>query len=401
MFICVSKTTKTGFYKLSMLVAFFLLGYGHPVQAEEVPLRQQYAVSPLQWPKAITADDIAPKELSPLAKPEKQNKQWVELGQRLFHDPILSRDKRVSCASCHEKRLFFTDKRRQAIGIDMQIGKRNTPSIFAVDEWDSFFWDGRAKTIEEQAIMPIEDPLEMDLSIDVAVERLNSSEEYRELFEDAFSARGWFDNIIDSIDSWFGEQGDNHLNIPQHLVFSEHIEPKHLAAAIASFERTLEPPETKFSAFIRSAYENPKAAVSMLSDDELKGMHLYRTKAKCMTCHEGPLLSDNQFHVTGLHYYGRRFEDTGRYKHTGKVEDSGKFRTPSLLGLNKTGPWMHNGLFGSLRGIINLYNLGGARPKPRGHVKDDPLFPKTTTLLHKLELTSEEVSQLEAFLKTL
>lgn len=120
-----------------------------------------------------------------------------------------------------------------------------------------------------------------------------------------------------------------------------------------------------------------------------------------MTCHEGPLLSDNEFHVTGLHFYGRMFEDTGRYKFTGKIEDSGKFRTPSLLILEETGPWMHNGIFEHLDSIVNFYNNGGARPQPREHVADDPLFPKTTDLLVRLNLTQEEVLDIVAFLEIL
>ena len=120
-----------------------------------------------------------------------------------------------------------------------------------------------------------------------------------------------------------------------------------------------------------------------------------------MTCHQGPLLSDNRFHVTGLHFYGRKFEDVGRYEATNKVEDSGKFRTASLLFVIQTGPWMHNGLFSQFDGIVNFYNNGGARPKPREHVKDDPMFPTTTHLLPKIELTKQEIKDVLAFLKTL
>jgi cytochrome c peroxidase len=139
----------------------------------------------------------------------------------------------------------------------------------------------------------------------------------------------------------------------------------------------------------------------MLSDEQLWGLHLFRTKARCMTCHEGALLSDNQFHNTGLSYYGRKFEDLGRYEVTGLASDVGRFRTPSLVAVSQTGPWMHNGLFSSLPGVVNLYNAGGARTKRREVYDNDPLYPETTPLLVKLELTKEERSALVAFLTLL
>ncbi len=120
-----------------------------------------------------------------------------------------------------------------------------------------------------------------------------------------------------------------------------------------------------------------------------------------MTCHNGPLLSDNQFHVTGFHYYQRKYHDVGRYEVTGKPEDSGAFRTPSLLGVKHTAPWLHNGLLNNLRGLVQQYNAGGPRPKPKGEQVNDPLYPKTTDLLLKLNLTPSEIDDLVAFLEVL
>jgi cytochrome c peroxidase len=153
--------------------------------------------------------------------------------------------------------------------------------------------------------------------------------------------------------------------------------------------------------YLYSAQIKPQDAVGLLSDQELKGMHLFRTKAKCMTCHQGALLSDNKFHVTGLHFYRRRFEDLGRYNVTKKVNDAGKFRTASLLIVSHTGPWMHNGLFEQFDGLVNFYDNGGLRPKPRKHVENAPLFPITTDLLPKLGLTNEEMADLVVFLEAL
>ena len=220
-----------------------------------------------------------------------------------------------------------------------------------------------------QALMPIANHDEMDLPLATALQRLNATSHYQQ----------WFSKVYQQTPITLGQ----------------------LADAIVSFELTIPAPQTRFQQFIRQAVVDPETALEILSESELKGLHLFRTKAKCMTCHQGPLLSDNQFHASGLHYYGRKFEDLGRYNVTGKVEDAGTFRTPSLVGLTLTSPWMHNGLFEQLDVIINLYNAGGPRPKPRKHQADDPLFPKTSPLLQKLNLSQQEKADLLAFLQTL
>lgn len=354
--------------------ALALAGTAVLQQADTEQLRQLYSQPPSQWPAATVTDGVTPTELAPLPAAPTPTKTMAALGEKLFNDTRLSRDHTVSCATCHESRLHFSDKRRMAVGIDGQVGPRNTQAIFAIDLWQSFFWDGRAPDAIHQALMPIQNPMEMDTTIEEVLVRLNADKTYRQLFAEAFQ---WQGSDQDSIDSTM------------------------LAMAIVAFERTLPPPPSEFAGFIEHAYRDSAGAVASLSDPQLRGLHLFRTKAKCMTCHEGPLLSDNEFHSTGLHYYGRRYQDLGRYKATGKIEDAGKFRTPSLLGLNQTGPWMHNGLFSSLRGIVNLYDAGGARPKPRPPFENDPLFPKTTDLLHELELSGNEKDDLVAFLKTL
>ena len=330
-------------------------------------LRQLYSQAQENWPLAQTNKSRAPAPLAPLeAKLPLPNKHKAALGKKLFFDPILSRDNTVSCSSCHEPRLQFGDKRTTAIGIDAQKGSRNTPNIFAIDHWDSFFWDGRASTADQQALIPIHDPKEMDLSISDALHKINTSDAYQTFIEAAFT--------------------------------KDTLQASDLASALVNFQRTITPLETPYSTFINEVATQPEKAISELNDAELEGFHLFRTKAKCMTCHEGALLSDNQFHGTGLHFYGRRFQDLGRYNVTSDAKDVGKFRTPSLLMVSQTGPWMHNGLFDDFSGIINFYNAGGARPKPRAHVKDDPLYPETSELLRPLSLTKQEREDLLAFL---
>lgn len=341
-----------------------------PSLAQASTLSEQYAKPQAQWPAAVTADNKAPKPLKPLtithapATPEQ-----IALGKRLFEDPTLSRDNSKSCASCHDANKLFADQMGQAIGIDNQVGTRNTPAIFGIDHWESFFWDGRAATAEEQALGPIENPIEMDLSIEEALKRLNASTNYVTAFASAYGIKK--------------------------------VTADYLSKAIVAFERTIPAPNTPYQQYITLAQFNPKQALELLTPQQLKGLHLFRTKAKCMTCHEGALLSDNEFHVTGFHNYGRRFEDLGVYAQSKKAEDVGKFRTPSLLGITKTAPWMHNGLFIEFVPMIMQYNTGGFRPKPRGRFANDPLYPTTTNLIQPLNLSKQEIADLVAFLEIL
>lgn len=333
-------------------------------------LRHMYAKPIKNWPTAETADGQPATALAPLKpKAPLATAQQIALGKMLFNDPLLSRDNSVSCASCHLSERDFQDGRRSAIGVREQEGKRNTPPIFGIDHWESFFWDGRAQSATEQALKPIENPIEMDLPIADALKRLNESEVFPSLFKNAYGR--------------------------------EDITPPMLAMALVAFERTIPPPNSKYQQFITLAETSPKKAANMLSDSELQGLHLFRTKAQCMTCHEGALLSDNEFHVTGFHLYGRRFEDLGRSEFTQDAKDIGKFRTPSLLGVSNTGPWMHNGLFTQFRPMIMQYNAGGFRPKARGSKASDPFFPETTSLIQPLNLTEEEVTALVEFLNIL
>ncbi len=348
-----------------------------PLKAEQTDLRQQYGQHPANWPQPSLQPGIALAELQPL--PERpaltvENQAKIALGQQLFNDPILSRDNSTSCASCHHADKVFSDGLRTATGVGQQQGKRNTPAIFALELWQSFFWDGRTATALEQALQPIENPIEMDLPLATALERLNADTQYRQRFAAVFG--------------------------------QSPVTREQLAQALVAFQLQLTVPQTSFDRFLQASYQLDKqqsiqSATQELNDQQLLGLHLFRTKAGCLNCHNGPLLSDNQFHVTGLHYMGRAFEDLGRYEATSNPADAGKFRTPSLRAVTHTGPWMHNGLFTQFDGIIALYNAGGARPKPRSDLKHPELFPQTSTLLTPLKLSKSEQQALIAFLEIL
>lgn len=120
-----------------------------------------------------------------------------------------------------------------------------------------------------------------------------------------------------------------------------------------------------------------------------------------MNCHNGPLFSDESFHNVGLTYYGRKYEDLGRYNVTKKAEDIGRFKTPSLRDVMRTRPWMHNGLFDKMEGILTMYSNGMPRPRRRAHQKNDSLFPTTSRLLVKTELTKEDIENITAFLESI
>ncbi len=226
------------------------------------------------------------------------------LGKLLFFDPRLSRSAQISCASCHDSQLGWGDGRSVSFGHNRRAGVRNAMTILNTGYYTSFFWDGRAATLEAQAL------------------------------------------------------------------------------------------KSKFDRFISGDKKR-------FTDEEVVGLHLFRTKARCINCHNTPLFSDNQFHNVGLSYYGRMYEDLGKYKHSKKKEDVGSFRTPSLREVARTAPYMHNGFMPDLEGIVEMYNIGMPRPEPRENQKKDTLFPTTDRLLQPLNLSRKEKEALVAFLKTL
>lgn len=240
---------------------------------------------------------------------------------------------------------------------------RNTPALTAAGHAKSLMWDGRARTLEDQARIVILNPKEMAGNPEQIVERLNAQKDF---YPPKFAAA-------------FGDPA---------ITFDRVVE------ALGSFQRGLRIGNSPFDLFLTGKS-------TALKDDALAGLHLFRTQARCMNCHNGPMLTDDQFHNAGLTYYGRRFYDPGLYAITNKAEDMGKFRTPSLRNVGNTGPWMHNGLFPRLDGVLRLYNAGMPRPKPKENQKDDPLFPVTSHLLKPLKLDKQQLADLEAFLRSL
>lgn len=330
-------------------------------------LRRQYAGPPASWPDAHVDDGVAFVELGPAPEPAfPEHNPWSAekeaLGRALFFDGRLSGTGTMSCASCHTAELGWADGRTTSFGHGARALPRNAPTVRNAGFVPRLFWDGRAASLEAQALSVFENDDEMHASAAGIEARLAGSAGYRRMFLAAF--------------------GDEQPTIER------------VVQAIATFERTIVSDGS--SAFDRFLSGDGDA----LSDDALAGLHLFRTKARCANCHHGPLLTDHGFHDVGLSYYGRKFEDLGRYRVTGDPADVGRFKTPSLRNVARTAPYMHNGLFG-LEGVVNMYSAGMPTLKPKPDQLDDPLFPRKSPLLQKLDLNADEKRQLLAFLDAL
>ena len=358
---------------LALIVAsicYFMLSNNSDEEYTLVELREMYSSGDQSnWPAPNIDEEVLPDYveigvLGDIEHPESNpfSDEKAELGKHLFFDARLSESKQISCASCHEPQIGWSDAKRVANGDFRAQGNRNTPTIINIGFAKSLFWDGRANSLEEQIHGPIENPLEMNSKFANVVKNIETEKEYDSLFVDAF--------------------GDKKVTVDR------------VTKAIATYQRTIKSTRSRFDLFIEGKEDE-------FTDEELLGLHLFRTKARCVNCHHSPYFSDQKFHNLGLTYYGRYYEDLGLYKQTGKKEDVGRFKTPTLREVGKTGPYMHNGLFPFLDGIMNMYNVGMPRPKRKEHQLNDTLFPQTSHLLKKLELTEDEKKAVEKFLHTL
>ena len=281
----------------------------------------------------------------------------LRLGQRLFFDPLLSRNQQIACSHCHDPATGWTDRRSVSPGHVGQLGTRNSMSILNTAYVTALFWDGRAASLEEQVGGPIANPLEMHSAPASAAARLAARADYPPLFQAAFG--------------------------------SPEVNGERIAQAIATFERSLISRESAFDRFLKGDRQ-------ALSDQALWGLHLFRTKARCINCHNTPLFSDNRFHSNGLHFQGRELEDLGRFHVTGRPEDKGRFRTPGLRDVIHTGNYMHNGRFPLTEnvGVIAMYDAGMVRSRSAGQ-------PPTSPEVRPLGLSLKEKQALFAFLQAI
>jgi cytochrome c peroxidase len=304
--------------------------------------------------------------LSPVAHPADNpyNDAKKELGKILFYDPRISVSGQIACASCHDPQLGWGDGKRFAFGHDRKLGKRNAMTLFNTGYYNKLFWDGRASSLENQAQFPVKDHLEMNQDLPGLEKKIQQYAGYKPLFKKAFG--------------------------------SEEVTLDKVFKAIATFERTVPvSPPSRFDVFIGGKSE-------VLSDEEVLGLHLFRTKARCINCHNTPLFSDNLFHNDGQTLFGSDNEDLGLYNITKNIADVGKFRTPSLREAANTGPWMHHGNFPTLKDVVLFYNLGNPAPIQKKYLGiRDSLLPVTSPILRKLELKDNEVKAILAFLQAI
>ncbi len=287
--------------------------------------------------------------------------EGVELGRRLFYDPILSADSTVSCASCHFPKLAFTDGLRRSIGISGQQTSRNSMSLVNVGFYYSgLFWDGRVQTLEEQSLHPIEDLIEQGNDLNALIEKLKVHEDYAARFRMAFG-----------------------------IVDRSQINRKLIGKAIAQWERIIVSGNSRYDQYTRGEIS--------LTDEEDLGHSMFfdfddgLKDAECNHCHNVPLFTANSYHNNGLDSVGNDytlFKDIG-LGINGIENDTGRFRTPTLRNIALTAPYMHDGRFMSLDDVLNHYNSGiqPARNK-------DPLVAN-------LEISQESRDALLAFMEAL
>lgn len=292
----------------------------------------------------------------------------VELGRHLFYDNILSGDNTMSCSSCHLPKGAFTDNLAVSVGIDGIAGKRSSMSLLNIGYFDNgLFWDGRSETLEDQALLPVEDEIELHHSWEEVIPQLQESDLYKTLFRKAF-----------------GIEKTGEIN-------------KELAAkAIAQFERSIISFESKFDRYLKGEV--------FLSDDELYGFEMYIdapdvTDAQCAHCHNLPLMTSNDYFNNGLQEAATimDFIDNGQGDVTIDAKN-GFFRAPSLRNIEHSAPYMHNGSLQTLDEVIEHYASGGKSSPSKDPLLDDihlTEYDKFALKEFLLTLTDEAVIQKE------
>jgi cytochrome c peroxidase len=299
-----------------------------------------------QSPQPPRANPALPAVLVPADNPQTDAK--VALGAQLFFDPRLSRDGTISCATCHAPEWAWANHNPVDLGIEGRRGTRNSGSILDAAYMEFQFWDGRARTLEEQALGPIHNPDEMGETLERVVAKLRAIPGYRQQFTQ---------------------------------VFGGHVTEDRIAKAIAAFERTvLSGP----SPFDRHAAGDRAA----MPPEAVRGLRLFNGRARCRTCHGGPMFSDQGFHNIGVGM-DRPDPDIGREAVTKDPRDRGRFKTPTLRNVALTWPYMHDGSQRTLAEVVAFYNCGGI-PNPNLDI-----------FIMPLELSAEDETDLVAFLEAL
>lgn len=299
----------------------------------------------------VNVHSLGPERISnlppvPVNNPQTDTK--ILLGKKLYFDTRLSKDNTISCATCHNPSMGWSDAGPTSTGINKQLGGRRSPPVSNAAYNPLQFWDGRAATLEDQAKGPIENPVEMGNTHLVMIRTLQDVPGYVEEFKQVF--------------------GTTPMTIDQ------------VAFAIAAFERTVVTTDSPFDRFARG---DQNALTSL----EKKGLEIFNGKGHCTACHWGGNFSDGRFHNLGAEQTGPLKVDEGRYNVTKDPKDKGAFKTPTLRDVALRAPYLHSGSEKTLEDVVKFYNRGGGKGDPNL----DPLIVP-------LGLSKEEIKALVAFM---
>ncbi len=343
--------------KIIVLCIVILSIYSCSKSSESSTNEEEYTPTPVNLEIPTIFQQFLPAPTIPANNPLTQ--EGIDLGRKLFYEPILSGDGTQACASCHIQINSFTDPRQFSVGIDGSVGTRNAMPIFNV-AWSinqKFFWDGRAHSVENQALGPVENPIEMKNTWSNAVSSIQATQDYPDLFKKAFG--------------------------------SPNITKDFVVKAIAQFERTLISGNAPFDRYLMGDSD-------AVSQSVINGFNVFMDpeRGDCFHCHgsdTNPLWTDNKFHNNGM---DETFTDKGLGDITGDPLDFGKFKSPSLRNLAYTAPYMHDGRFATLEEVINHYS--------EGLVYSETIDPLMKFVAQGgVHLTLEEKIDLKAFLLSL
>ena len=292
---------------------------------------------------------LLPDEV-PYPKGNKPNKARTELGKKLFFDPRLSGDGNMSCATCHNPSLGWSDAQPTAKGVKSKVLGRASPTIFNTAYNSIQMWDGRKKSLEDQAMGPMEATVEMNMDTKKLFKWLNSNKEYIKLFSKAYP--------------------------------DEKIAAPTVSKAIATYERKA---ISKISNFDRWVKGDKKA----MTAKQVRGFKVFSGKANCIACHSAPNFTDNGFHNIGLASWGHKNPDMGRYAQRPLSLMKGAFKTPTLREIKRTAPYFHDGSAKTLKAAVDHYAKGG-------EVKTN-LSPS----MEQIKLSNKEVDEVVEFMKAL
>ncbi len=351
---------KLAVWTVLLLMGLIIISCRKDPEMTQDPDHRDLTHIPYQ-PTSVTLD--IPSNFPPMDIPEDNalTEEGIRLGRHLFYDPILSLDSTISCSSCHQQELSFTDGRAVSEGIDGLTGTRSSMSLENVGYVSvGLFWDGRAETLEEQALEPVENPVEMHEDWPNVEEKFRRHGEYPGMFREAFGI--------------------------QH---TGEITKELAVKAIAQFMRTMISGESKFD-----RVQNNQA---FFTDQELMGYDLFfdlpnnLPDAECGHCHNVPFFSVSGYFNNGIDSVETLddFPDLGRGAVTGKRLDNGRFRPPSLRNIELTAPYMHDGRFETLDEVLEHYNSGGHYAR------------NLDANIRELHLDEEHKEAIKAFLRTL